>query len=232
MMTSARSAEYTTPRRVKCPTAPPTPSVDTPASPIDHHITLPLDVTIQGTNGKNAPTEKKMNDEIAATHGIARGRRVDAELFASVRAQRQVGVLHQVDGEAIGQLLVDTPSEKQGLEFQALVFGIVGERSPLYADLVLVELFLRTHREVLARSHGKGSRDESRQARETHDVVSRIRAREAQDERDVGYQTIEEAEQRGAESAAADLSMMGFDERGPHARSLPVRLGVTSLVRA
>src|ERR1700722_14578339 len=70
MMTSARSAKYTTPRRVKCPTAPPTASVDTPASPIDHHITLPLEVTIHGTNGKNAPSEKKVNDEIAATHGL------------------------------------------------------------------------------------------------------------------------------------------------------------------
>ena len=60
--------------------------------------------------------------------------------------------------------------------------------------------------------------DESREAGEANDVVSGIGAREAQDERDVGDQAVKQAEERRAESAAADLSVVGF-EAPIHARS-------------
>ena len=86
--------------------------------------------------------------------------------------------------------------------------GLSASALALDADLVLVELLLRAHRQVLAGAHGEGARDESGESGESHDVVTGIRAGEAQNERDVGHQSVEEAKERRSKTPVADLAVV------------------------
>ena len=101
------------PRRVKCPTAPPTKSVAAPAKPIDHHITLPVEVTIHGKSGNERDRREEEKRRGRGGPGRAGGRGIDAQLFARVRAKRQVRVPHEVDRETLREIFVDPASQKE-----------------------------------------------------------------------------------------------------------------------
>jgi len=137
-----------------------------------------------------------------------------------VGAQGQVGIFHEVDRETFGQLFVDPAAEKYLFEFLTLYFGVVGQRLALDPDLVLVELLLRAHGQVLTGAHREGARDESGQSGQSHDVVPGVGAGEAQNERHVGNQSVEEAKQRRSKTSVADLTVVRLAVDCTHAGSL------------
>ena len=123
-------------------------------------------------------------------------------------AQRQIGVAHQVNGEAVRQLELDAPVDEYLAQLLLFLLGVGDESLTLHLDLRLQELLLRLHRKVLAASHGESPGDQARQSGQSNDTVPRVGAGEAQYQRYVGDETIAYAKDRGAKPTARYLSMV------------------------
>ena len=132
----------------------------------------------------------------------AEGRRVEAELLTRQGVERDVTLAHDVVDERPGLGVGDALGLVDGGELGALLVGERRQLAALDAQLVLVELALRLHRDPFTRRHGEGTGDEPRDAREQHDaVVARPRG-DAHHQGEVGHEAVVDPEHRGAQRAA------------------------------
>ena len=79
------------------------------------------------------------------------------------------------------------------------MLAVVGQQA-------LQELHLRRHGDVLADRHRGRARDQRGQPGEQHEMAARLRARDAEDQRDVGDQSVADPEHRRARRPALHLS--------------------------
>ena len=148
----------------------------------------------------SAPTEKKRNDEIAAIHGEPVD---DGSMPSSSRVcvrKREVGILHQIRREALGELFVDAALHED--VSQLLTFGSGSSRSALrstsisYSKSSFCERMERYS--PLPIEKAPATRPARPASRTT--AVTGIRAREAKDQRDVGDESVQETKERRAKS--------------------------------
>ena len=186
------------PLRVNHPITPPTPPAAMTASTIDHTIGSPLEVKIHGSSGMRAPTAKENSDEIAAPHGepVVEGSTPNSSR-ACVRSAISGSRMRSL-GEPSRQLRVDAAIDEQLAQLFLFLLRGVLDRLALDVDLVLEELLLRAHRDVLAARHREPTGDEPGESGQSNDVVTGIGPGETEDQRGVGDQTVTHPEDRGA----------------------------------
>lgn len=84
--------------------------------------------------------------------------------------------------------------------------GVISECAAYRSENALQQLDLRLHRNVFADGHRAGARDETGKPGELHDLRIGRPARDAEDERDIGDQTIVDAEDRSPDAPVSACS--------------------------
>ena len=126
-----------------------------------------------GSSGQRAPRANATNDETAATHGEPERRRVEAELLAGERVERDVLAAHDRVDERARRVGRDALGPVDHLELVALLLRERAQLLLLDAQLVLVELALRPDRDPLPRRHRERAGHQPGDAGEHHDAVVR-----------------------------------------------------------
>ncbi len=88
------------------------------------------------------------------------------------------------------------------------MLGVVAQVLAKLREQPLQQIDLRGHRDILAHRHRGRSRHQRSQAGELHHVRAHLRARHAEDERDVGDQAVAHAQHRRAGRTALNLARL------------------------
>ncbi len=199
-------------RSVNCPSKTPTSAAVTAPITTDATTAPFPDPTNQGISGSIAPSANEKNDEIDDCKGEPITR-VKAELLACVGLQCELGILHHLIGQLLGEGPVDAASFIDRHELVALVLGPVVQRGPLHLELALHQLALGPHGDELAGRHRERAGDEAGHAGQSDEGAAGVRTRHAQDQRDVGDQPVAQAEDGGPVPPARDVAVVMAEVR-------------------
>ncbi len=221
-MRSWRKADHTHERPVKW--ASPAPTTRAPTAPrITVHSTAVVpEVTNQGNRGTKAPRAKVTKDDGRRLEGFARLGRIDAQLLPGMGLQGDLGVAHHLGRQFGGHRRVEAPALVDGGQLLALVLGVVPDGLPLDVEFPQHELGLRSHRDVLTGGHREGSGHQPGDTGQPDGPGRSVCSGHAQDEGDVGNQTVAQTEHGGPRSPALEVAMtvLGHEEQRTEGRWL------------
>ena len=162
--------------------------------------------------------EREQRDQSAETEGHERGagrleglaERVgtDAELLPGVGLERSLRIGHHLAGDLGGELGGDAATLVDPDELPELPLGSAVDLLTLEFELALEQLGLSLHRDVLAGGHRERAAEKPGQARQLHHSHGRIRARHAEDQRDVRHEPVTDPEDGGSCAAPLDVAMV------------------------
>ncbi len=164
-------------------------------------------VSRKGISGTIAPIEKATNEDAAAPHGEPSSSGSSPELLAHLGVERLLRILHQARRDLARILLRESLG---AVDVGQLLFLDIGHDAQLFAldrDLVLEQLALALHADVLAGAHRERTGHETGDAGEHDQMVVGGRPGDAHHERQVAHQAVVGAEDGGAQRARSPTAM-------------------------
>ena len=221
-MRSWRAADHTHERPVKW--ASPAPITTAPTAPriTDHTVALVPELTNQGMQGDKGAEGEGHERRGGRLEGLARLGGIDAQLLACMGLEGDFGVAHHLGRQLGGHRRVEPPALVDGGQLLALVIRVVPDGLTLDVELPQHELGLRSHRDVLAGRHRKGSGQQPGDTGQPDGPGRGVGTGHAQDEGDVGDQAVAQPEHGGPWSPALEVAMtvLGHEEQRTEEMSL------------
>jgi len=200
MTSSWRSAGQGHERPPRRPSRAPIASADTAATTTEASCAVWPERKNHGRRGARAPAANVSNEEPAA----AQGEPSSSGLRPSERAYVARACFGFRASSRAAAWAVRRPLDER-FQLGARTLGIGLQVLRLFEQQALQQLDLGAHRDVFANGHRARSRDETRQAGEAHECRTRLRGRDAEDQRNVRHQPVADAQHRRSRSATLNV---------------------------